>query len=408
MKTGCFRKVLVVELLCVVSLLVALVVLRTLPEDAKELVPGIPLPIELPSLPPEVQEFLDRLMEGEAVVDSDDTGAYYAALSEQQQEAYADLLRGARDRRDAISVRATSDEDLEPALRAVCYDHPELFWLSGSCSYRLGKTRSTVKLDYTVGLDEIEDCQSSIDQACADYLALLPEGASTYDKVRIAYEYVINDCDYGFDSDQNQNVLSVFIDHQSVCAGYAKALQLLLAQVGVPCIYIQGNLTQNGEEHAWCQVSIDGVETLVDPTWGDPTYSESDAAAGINETLIYDYLCLTTAELERDGHFARKPEGIARCEARDFDWYVLHGLLLDTYDYATMDQLLCQALDEGKNTLAVKFTDEQAYRSAYAAASDSSLFLGEFGRRLRESGDGETTSYRYSGNDSLYVLRLWW
>ena len=53
-------------------------------------------------------------------------------------------------------------------------------------------------------------------------------------------------------------------DHPAICGGYAQAFQLLLAQAGIPCITVSGEL--GGENHMWALAKVDGQWRYFDPT----------------------------------------------------------------------------------------------------------------------------------------------
>ena len=64
----------------------------------------------------------------------------------------------------------------------------------------------------------------------------------------------------------NQSVYSALVNGKTVCAGYARAFQYLLQQLGIPCYYCTGYA---GEAHAWNIVALDDGYYNVDVTWDD-------------------------------------------------------------------------------------------------------------------------------------------
>ena len=88
-------------------------------------------------------------------------------------------------------------------------------------------------------------------------LAGLDADADEYQKILYVYERIVDEVDYDESAPDNQNIYSIFVNRQSVCAGYSKATQYLLEQLGVFCTYVTGKTTEGGN-HAWNLVKCNG------------------------------------------------------------------------------------------------------------------------------------------------------
>ncbi|MGI6755734.1 MAG: transglutaminase domain-containing protein [Atopobiaceae bacterium] len=298
-------------------------------------------------------------------------------LSQAQQDIYDQLLAGLTGAQEQFSIRVDDKDDIEPAYRSVVADHPEFFWLDGSCTYQIDGVAGllgAVKIvpGFNVDASSTEDIQQKIDAQEGAFLAQVPSDASTYDKVKAAYEWVILNTDYVEGASQNQNIQSVFLTHASVCAGYAKAFKYLLDRMGIPCAYIEG-VTASGEPHAWVMVDIDNTWTYCDPTWGDPQY-QGDSSSFSYGDILYDYLCLTIQEIEALGHVATHQDALMSCTSSRYDYYKLAGRELDTYDTDAISALFWAAVDDGEDSLALKFSQEDAYQQARSAMDDHVFF----------------------------------
>ena len=64
----------------------------------------------------------------------------------------------------------------------------------------------------------------------------------------------------------NQSAYSALVNDSTVCAGYARAFQYLMQQLGVPCYYCTGYA---GENHAWNIIKLNDGFYNVDTTWDD-------------------------------------------------------------------------------------------------------------------------------------------
>ena len=115
-------------------------------------------------------------------------------------------------------------------------------------------------------------------------------------------DYVADNTDY-VNTDDDQYIDSVFVNHQSVCAGYAKAVQYLALRHGIPCVYITGEAEDflgTGGRHAWLAAYVDGEVRFYDPTWYDQR--------GFHATQFLD---MNLAEINAD-HSADYPSLLPR------------------------------------------------------------------------------------------------
>ena len=316
-----------------------------------------------------------------------------------------------------VSLDPAGDEFqamLRKVYNAVIFDHPEFFWIDGNAGMSGYKALGIwqISLDFTVNADEIDSIETRIDEKANEYLASLPEGASDYDKVKAAYEYIIRTTDYDTSSRNNQNIMSVFLDGKSVCAGYARALQYLLKKAGVWCAYIEGTTGASMEGHAWNLVYIDGVYTYVDPSWGDPTYGE-DATDASRLEIIYDYLCLTSDELMRIRHIPTGVYALPECTDTSFDYYRLNGLFYEGFDPDAVGGAVWHAVDEAERSVFFKFSDFESYQMAvdalFPAEGDEAESLLDAPIRQRMEWDAASSMrYYYSCSDELWIIKIYW
>lgn len=335
--------------------------------------------------------------------------SHYLMLDADARTAYDALNQGIVEGLQRFTITVPSVDGLADALHAIVSDHPEYFWLTGACTYReILSKEIEIELEYNIDPKDIARTQAAIDSAVASFTNSLSDDASDYDKVKAAYEWIIANTDYGYESEQHQNIQSVFCDHVSVCAGYAKAFQYLLASVDVSCMYVRGTIADGLTDHAWNLVWIDGVPTYVDVTWGDPTYA---TVTGEKTTgnLSYDYLCVTSDEMKRTGHRVSVTEPNVICSSDAFDYYRLNGLLFTDYDKAAIDRAFEAAFDAGATQVSFKFTNDAAYETACSALDDTSLLDGTFIVRAAElQGAEDTIRYQSATSDALRIITVLW
>lgn len=296
------------------------------------------------------------------------------------------------------------DSDIDRIFQCVLNDHPELFYVEGYSyvKYTRGSKITSILFSgsYTMDFDTAVERRAQIEAAAEEILAKIPEDASDYEKVKYVYETLIRNTEYRLDAPDNQNIYSVFINHTSVCQGYAKATQYLLDRLGIECVLVLGTV-DTGEVHAWNLVKLDGSYYYVDTTWGDASYQISGGGEISDYSMPeinYDYLCVTTAELLRT-HFLSGQLPMPVCDATDDNYYVQEGALFVSYDREQMRKLFESAAEQGRTDVTVKCTDLVGYQEIISAMIDGQ----EIFDYLPEN-DGRVA---YAQNDDQLSLTFW-
>lgn len=318
---------------------------------------------------------------GEAVTEMDYA---YAHLDGEDQTVYLELLTILTSYEEDVRIMSMNPDQVDLAYQAILMDHPELFYING---YTItehtidGQTEFyTFSGRYTYTREERDEKQQQVDAAAAQILSGIPEGASAYEKEKYIYDYIVLHTDYNEDAPDNQNILSVLLNGESVCQGYAFATQYLLEQVGIPCTTVTGD-AKNPEgvlvSHAWNFVQLDGEYYYVDTTWGDPvTGMDSEALHRMGDVYVnYDYLNLTTAQISVD-HTADAPVELPDCTAVTWNYYRAEGLYYETYDRSLLAERLTAAAADGKTYLMMKFPDSQVYEQYISRLFDGQEIFG--------------------------------
>ena len=344
------------------------------------------------------------------ILSSEEQNFRYGLLRNEEKRIYRELVGYIAERASVFSVYAEDSATIENALRAVCDDHPEFFWLSGSASiygYQ-GAGMKEITLDFSIEAEAIESITASMEQTVEEYLSSLPENASEYEKVKAAYDFIIRTTDYKLNAYQGQNIVSVLVFHESVCAGYAKAFKYLLDKAGVWCAYMTGNVTRGGitEAHAWNMVRIDGTEAYVDITWGDPTY-EGDVFDARIPAVTYDYFCITTSDMVRTLHVPDEYYELPDCSSRACDYYVVNGWYYEECDEELVRRRMQEAIDQNINEIHFKFASFEAYSEASAAIFDGDILYEALQQRMRWDGTQSITYIPFT-SDGLCTIDIYW
>lgn len=292
---------------------------------------------------------------------------YYSLLNEKEQEAYRQILEGLRQGREDIYVNLSEPGKCNEIFGYVHMDHPEFFWCDGgsaTTSYTMPKEYSVLTPNYSVEGAEREKREEEIQLAVREWIAQVPEELSEYEKIKKVYELIIERVEYNKEASDNQNIYSVFVNNQSVCAGYAKAAQHLLNQLGIFCTYVTGRV-YTGEAHAWNIVKCDGEYYHVDTTWGDPVFLQKKSELGITgDEVTYDYLCCPDSELFKT-HILEPESMYPKCTASEYEYYRRNGMYYETADEDVFESVLQKSIENKQNLVIFKFPNDEVYEQAY-------------------------------------------
>lgn len=136
-----------------------------------------------------------------------------------------------------------------------------------------------------VSIEGKGDLSETINAIAAECLA---DGNDTdFEIAKYMHDYLVSHADYDesltyFEAD------GVLLHGTGVCQSYARAYQMLMRKMGIPCIFISGEA--NGENHSWNMIQIDGAWYHVDCTFDDP----------LNSAPFYGYFMQNDTIMEAD------------------------------------------------------------------------------------------------------------
>lgn len=194
---------------------------------------------------------------------------YYGMLSDTLKQVYKQVYANAEALNGSFTpVEAVSASQVKLVMEAVYNDHPELFWLdsSFSCKCLADGTCLEIGLVFNRTAENLETSRSAFTRKANEILSGALRYTNDYEKERYVHDALLGRVTYNLSAALNQSAYSALVNGETVCAGYARAFQYLLQQLGIPCYYCTGYA---GENHAWNIVKLDGEFYNVDTTWDD-------------------------------------------------------------------------------------------------------------------------------------------
>lgn len=194
---------------------------------------------------------------------------YYHMLDATGQALYRQIYANANAMiKEFAPIEAVSANLLKNAFTAVVNDHPELFWVNTAYQYKyaLSGRIAAIYLSFNKTADNIDMAKGLFETAAEEILSEAQELDKVHDKELFVHDALVEKITYNKAASMNQSAYSALVLGKTVCAGYARAYQYLLQQLGIPCYYCTGYA---GENHAWNIVKLEDTYYNVDVTWSD-------------------------------------------------------------------------------------------------------------------------------------------
>ncbi len=241
------------------------------------------------------------------------------------------------------------------AYRALCFDHPELFWLYSGEEAQMEYASEAVMQNgfYFVYIMMSEPFakfatqMTQFNQAVDSFLADIDTGISEYDTIRQVHDKLLDLVNYndpvaetehiGPGQDLAHTAYGALVadsagnPNYAVCDGYTLAFEYLLQQCGIETVFIGGKAGATEEDaggHAWNIVKMDGTWYEVDTTWDD---SESMVDNLDPESADYYYVTEALANEEYREKIDHYLFLVSTEHIRNF-------VSSEEYDYLTNDQ----------------------------------------------------------------------
>lgn len=194
---------------------------------------------------------------------------YYSFLSEDGKKIYKQVYANALVYNETFrTITKISTSELSDVMEALFNDHPELFYLDTNYLYKYNSKGMCIEitLNYNDTIDNIGRSKELFEIEVNKIVEEASKLASDYEKEKYVYMTLIKKVDYDKNAQYNQSAYSALVVGKSVCAGYARAFQLIMQKLKIPTYYVLGFAK---EDHAWNIVKLNGLYYNVDLTWDD-------------------------------------------------------------------------------------------------------------------------------------------
>lgn len=278
-----------------------------------------------------------------------------------------DLLYGALKNSDEEVTLSCTAKESDVLFDAVIFDHPELFWVSYQYSYRETKDNALILYpQYTYNQKESKNLQIQVDEVVEPVLAKASQLPSDYEKVKYIYDYIIDRTSYVNKEKNNQNMLSVLLDKEAVCAGYSKSMKYFLDALDIENeIIIVQVIDDPDQYHVVNLVKMENQYYYVDPTFGDLKVESSFS------NYRYAYFGMTSTEML---NIYKPLQAYKTTDAYKNNYFYKEKAYIESYDEQQIIEIIKRNLQSDNPCLFIKCKNKEVYEKAKKTFASQHIF----------------------------------
>lgn len=341
---------------------------------------------------------------------------YYTTLTDKQKQIYLNMYETVEnmDKGSVLLAEGATSEDLSKATAAYFADNPQHFWIAESMetcwtvtdniSIGVSKFFNAIlslfpwvekRTDYTEYTDAYckmsyiykseekrDEAQQELKQKMIDALSGISPEDSAFDRELYIHDWIAENCTYDNEAYEQflqsgtvgdrvnvHTVYGALVEQTATCAGYARAMQLLLSQAGIETRFISGvsqtdDPNSSGQSHAWNIVFFDGQPYHVDLTWNDKdlwgikdgvydqVQDDSSGFSFIGNRTEHKYFNVTEEVISGD-HWGFDPQ---YANAVDYNYFTYKSLDIsfpeDSFRNGIIDEL-CRLASNDQNLIEI-------------------------------------------------------
>lgn len=339
--------------------------------------------------------------------------AVYAAVkksfSNDETVTISDTDKG--EKREYPGVQVTLPEPLQGEAEAkklyaaFTRDNPQFFYIGNVYGFdghqSGGSSRFTAfKLVYTMNAAERKEARIALDAVVDDLISVLSETATDFEKELALHDALAARCTYdgtaagaAAPAETYPEAFSAYgalVQGRAVCEGYARAMQLLLHEAGIPSTVVTG-FDENRQPHMWNFVTIDGRNYHLDVTWDDS-----------GDQIRHTYFNLTSRDILQTHSLDEENEGIDTCTATEANYFTRTGAYFNSYLVDDIVRVVARQVKAGAQTIELRFAPDKL-QNGTLFVRNTNWFSETVSSKL---GDEAMWPYDYEVNQTYSIITI--
>ncbi len=191
------------------------------------------------------------------------------------EQAKSTIHKGLSDMSETVQLSQyqMTEQQFSDLYDAILREDPWLFYVEG-CTYHASKSGVVVDMipRNTYDRATVQRMKEELTKSMQAALSCINPNMTAAEKVVQVHNYLALTCAYDYENYQTGSIprdsytaYGALVKRKAVCQGYSLAFELLMQQLGIPCVIVESD----SMNHAWNAVQLDGAWYHVDVTWDD-------------------------------------------------------------------------------------------------------------------------------------------
>ena len=325
---------------------------------------------------------------------------YYHNLPEELKDSYISLYFSALDFDEKCKVRL-NEEEMKTVIDAVILDNSELFWLTGNYNYTVYSDYVEIAHKYRLKENEAEKISDQLEKKIDGIVSDMPQYYTQFEKELYLHDYVCDNAVYDRETlnFEGQTAYGALLNGKTVCEGYARAVQMLLDEVGIKNYLIVGEASTGNEDelHMWNVVQIDGYNYHLDATWNDGAFTDAQGYFYFNVTDSYIKRTHSNFNVENNN-----------CVYEMANYFKMKNTSVKVFTgFSGLVDATANILRTGENSVEFVFENSSDYKRAVAEIDNQNKFFDYVDKSVRKSGRNlREDKVSYSTVDRYYYITI--
>ena len=296
---------------------------------------------------------------------------FYLQLTDDEQAEFQSIYCQVKNFAPDVTVNKVSPELMQKYIRILCFDCPELFYLSESGhSYKQDHgVVISYRPAYLCSEDEALIKKGEISRVLTTIMRNIGE-TSEQNAEKFIHDYLVSNVSYSQTTENCRNIYGALVEGKANCRGYSTAFSYLCRSCGIECAEVVGYASVsdgNKVAHSWNVVKIGNYYYYTDVCWDD--YDEKiSSMIGVQGCYVFYNLPTLMMKASHDPTETITTIGPLPSDNNEsLIFYKQTGQLVDNADDlgTSVAKQLRRVYSNDTNIILVQSMDDNTYKYAY-------------------------------------------